>query len=80
LLDLSRLARLTRLRDCSIASRIAEKASDQGADDDDSFTFIIHLERAGETEFGRVAANEVLCMMSQLVLKYKIQVSSSDIK
>lgn len=28
----------------------------------------------------RVAANEVLCMMSQLVLKYKIQVSSSDIK
>lgn len=28
----------------------------------------------------RVAANEVLCMISQLVLKYKIQVSSPDVK
>eukprot|EP00567_Pseudictyota_dubia_P012328 CAMPEP_0197441576 /NCGR_PEP_ID=MMETSP1175-20131217/7819_1 /TAXON_ID=1003142 /ORGANISM="Triceratium dubium, Strain CCMP147" /LENGTH=563 /DNA_ID=CAMNT_0042971879 /DNA_START=60 /DNA_END=1751 /DNA_ORIENTATION=+ len=28
----------------------------------------------------RVAANEVLCMISQLVLKYKVQVSSPDIK
>ena len=28
----------------------------------------------------RVAANEVLCMISQLVLKYKVQVSSQDVK